>query len=100
MTADSVAVLRKPPHPLKQPYRDIGPTHICRFHNYRFCDKGKDCDFDHTHCHICLHPGNIALECEHYLDDDLFRKFQRAYTLKNTRPVDLVKRTIFGHKVW
>ena len=90
---------RKPPHPLKQPYREVDSTPICRFHNYRICQEGSECPYNHNHCHICLKEGHIALDCDQYVDEDLFRKFQETYTLKNTRRVDKVKRTLLKQRI-
>jgi SAM-dependent methyltransferase len=41
-----------------------GKTPICRYYNYHKngCIK-SDCTNDHEHCHWCLIPGHIALNC-------------------------------------
>ena len=56
-----------PKHPLRAPLTlspKDGVTPICRYRNYhkRGCLK-RDCPFDHEHCHMCLRPGHIALDC-------------------------------------
>jgi Putative methyltransferase len=62
-----------PHHPLKAP-RVMSPLHvgvpICRYHNYhahgcfKFSNENAaSCPFDHEHCHWCLEPGHIALQC-------------------------------------
>ena len=55
-----------PKHPLRAPLvlspKD-GETPICRYHNYRICGKKEACPYDHEHCHACLQPGHIALQC-------------------------------------
>ena len=57
-----------PSHPLKAPLvfspKDATKP-ICRYHNYHQngCSKDK-CPYDHEHCHLCLKPGHIALNCD------------------------------------
>lgn len=91
----------QPPHPLKQPFRSVGGTPVCRFHNYRYpCRKGESCEFNHSHCHICLDRGHVALECHIYQDKAAFSKFKKQFTLKNTRPQDYTKKTVLGDALW
>ena len=68
-------------HPMKAPLvfspKD-NTTPICRFHNYASdgCKRHKNnskvneggssrCQFDHEHCHWCLEPGHVAMNCPH-----------------------------------
>jgi FkbM family methyltransferase len=60
---------------------------ICRYHNYKICGCKKDdydeCEFDHVHCHVCLEPGHVALQCPIYKDETLFQDFQSKFSSKN-----------------
>ncbi|CAE7447644.1 cbiT [Symbiodinium microadriaticum] len=43
---------------------------ICRFANYAECSKGKDCRYDHTHCHCCGAEGHYARDCVQFEETD------------------------------
>lgn len=70
----SIASTQKAPkysHPVKAPMA-LSPkdnvTPICRFHNYHpdGCKRrngGRDCPYDHEHCHWCGQIGHVALNC-------------------------------------
>jgi len=58
-------------HPLQYPRRFTPDgLEICRYHNYRVCDRHRDgrCERDHTTCHVCGERGHIALACRTFAE--------------------------------